>query len=53
MDDAQFSSANPLSGEEDRLRQLLASGQAPWNGYASTILDGYEPAESEIGTLQE
>lgn len=36
-----------------RLRELLAGGVAPWNGYASRILDGYEPAEEETGTLQD
>lgn len=25
-----------------RLRELLAGGQEPWNGYASSVLDGYE-----------
>lgn len=27
MDDTHFSSANPISGEEDRLRQLLAASE--------------------------
>jgi soluble lytic murein transglycosylase-like protein len=35
-----------------RLRDLLAGGEEPWNGYASRILDGYEPADAESGTLQ-
>ena len=28
-----------------RTRQLLASGFQPWNGYASSVLEGYEPPE--------
>lgn len=31
-----------------RLRELLAGGHEPWNGYASSVLDGYEQV-SRVG----
>ncbi len=31
-----------------RLRSLLAAGTTPWNGYASTVLDGYTDTPSAL-----